>query len=442
MPKCLVCHIFRKNDGSRCTMFVNKSKCEFCVFHLKKEYRKCSRRAELSSPGNGLINIRNKVLKKNEVFYAGKSFTAIPAKRNVKQHQKDEQRLKSLLLNKCSAGSSIAALHSQEQSDAQRLLKLEKGGAASCSAQGDTTNGTKFLPETVEKLEPLLSTTRQSKEFLPHVSAVPGVAKLQVPDIYRGADSHIDLSVPASKVQREQAMINARNWIKRRGQLKKSDPNSIRKDRVVGKKRKIGESSGGAVHISSSGHQVPDNKSGLVHNTRVPATKLQDIFESSKFQEVLKATSKHSDLLEANEVLAQDRYFEKLEKKEQLELKMLETYKVPCKAVHCAKCKYTAFGPSELCKSESHTIKIVNTFKRFFKCGHCNNRTVTLDLVVPLESCRNCGMSRWERPPMLKETKRNLFVESLSLRGDEEKFLGSFAQANLNLIVPDEDNNK
>jgi hypothetical protein len=82
---------------------------------------------------------------------------------------------------------------------------------------------------------------------------------------------------------------------------------------------------------------VPDNKSGLVHNTRVPATKLQDIFESSKFQEVLKATSKHSDLLEANEVLAQDQYFEKLEKKEQLELKMLETYKVPCKAVHCAK---------------------------------------------------------------------------------------------------------
>jgi hypothetical protein len=99
------------------------------------------------------------------VFYAGKSFTAIPAKRNVKQHQKDEQRLKSLLLNKCSAGSSIAALHSQEQSDAQRLLKLEKGGTASCSAQGDTTNGTKFLPETVEKLEPLLSTTRQSKEL-------------------------------------------------------------------------------------------------------------------------------------------------------------------------------------------------------------------------------------------------------------------------------------
>lgn len=81
-----------------------------------------------------------------------------------------------------------------------------------------------------------------------------------------------------------------------------------------------------------------DNKSGLVHNTREPAPKLlQDIFNSSKFQELMKATSKHTELLEANEMLAQDQYFEKLEKKEQLELKMMETYKVPCKAVQCKK---------------------------------------------------------------------------------------------------------
>jgi predicted transcriptional regulator len=82
---------------------------------------------------------------------------------------------------------------------------------------------------------------------------------------------------------------------------------------------------------------VPDNKSGPLHKPGEPATKLQDFFESSKVQEVMKAASKHTDLLEANEVLAQDQYFEKLEKKEQLELKMMETYKVPCKAIHCAK---------------------------------------------------------------------------------------------------------
>jgi hypothetical protein len=43
----------------------------------------------------------------------------------------------------------------------------------------------------------------------------------------------------------------------------------------------------------------------------------------------------------------------------------------------------------------------------------------------------------------LQETKRNLLIESLSLRGDEEKFLGSLAQqANLNLVVSDEENRK
>lgn len=98
------------------------------------------------------------------MFYAGKSFTAVPAKRNVKQHQKDEQRLKSLLLNKRGDGSSIVVLHNQEQLDAQRLLKLEKGRAESCSAQGNTANGMK-LSQTAEKLKPLLSTTRQSNEL-------------------------------------------------------------------------------------------------------------------------------------------------------------------------------------------------------------------------------------------------------------------------------------
>jgi hypothetical protein len=90
---------------------------------------------------------------------------------------------------------------------------------------------------------------------------------------------------------------------------------------------------------------VLDNKSGPVHNAGESATKVQDIFESSKFQELMKATSKHTDLLEASEVLAQDHYFEKLEKKEQLELKMLETYKVPSKAVHCAKVRQQQSTP-------------------------------------------------------------------------------------------------
>jgi hypothetical protein len=50
--------------------------------------------------------------------------------------------------------------------------------------------------------------------------------------------------------------INARKWIKLHGQFKKSDPNSVKKDKDIGKKRKIGESFGGGdIHSSPSGYQ-------------------------------------------------------------------------------------------------------------------------------------------------------------------------------------------
>jgi hypothetical protein len=123
------------------------------------------------------------------VFYAGRSFTAIPAKHNVRQHQKDEQRLKSLSLKRSSNGImpltrfGVTVLSqgqkppTHEQCDAERLLKLRKGSEVSNAAQGSTTDDTqhvselKSLPvvmkveETAEKTRPLFSTAKQSKEL-------------------------------------------------------------------------------------------------------------------------------------------------------------------------------------------------------------------------------------------------------------------------------------
>lgn len=123
------------------------------------------------------------------MFYAGRSFTAIPAKRNVKQHQKDEQRLKSLTSKRPSDGNTpltrfgVTLLsHSQkplthEQCDAERLLKLQKGSEVSYSAQGSSTDDMqhiseiKSLPlvmkvgETAEKTKSMFSTAKQSKEL-------------------------------------------------------------------------------------------------------------------------------------------------------------------------------------------------------------------------------------------------------------------------------------
>lgn len=53
-----------KKNGEKCTALVNLTDCDYCVFHVKQEYGKMSRRAELQSAttGRGLNELRNKVL--------------------------------------------------------------------------------------------------------------------------------------------------------------------------------------------------------------------------------------------------------------------------------------------------------------------------------------------------------------------------------------------
>ncbi|XP_044767174.1 protein MCM10 homolog [Coccinella septempunctata] len=125
-----------KKNGDKCTAIVNKSDCEYCVYHVKKEYQKCSRRSELQAnfSGKGLIALRNKVLGKNEVFYAGKSYTAIPAKQSRKLIKKDKDRLQSLSgmtrtssvekFNVRKAAASFDVDSSQRLKDMDTLRKL------------------------------------------------------------------------------------------------------------------------------------------------------------------------------------------------------------------------------------------------------------------------------------------------------------------------------
>lgn len=54
----------------------------------------------------------------------------------------------------------------------------------------------------------------------------------------------------------------------------------------------------------------------------------------------MNAQSKHENLILLAEDTERQNYFNKMEKKEQLEEKMLNTYKVPCKAVTCMKVNF------------------------------------------------------------------------------------------------------
>lgn len=153
-----------------------------------------------------------------------------------------------------------------------------------------------------------------------------------------------------------------------------------------------------------------------------------------RIQRILNASSSHTELIKAHELSVQDEYFGKLEKKELMEEKMLNTKKVDCKAVICLTCKYKAFSAAPRCKDEKHPLKVIDAEKRFYECEDCGNRVTTL-FRIPKQSCSNCQSSKWKRAGMIREKKCTIGLE-LSVRGDEEVFLGSLqSKANVNLCV-------
>ncbi|CAL8318390.1 unnamed protein product [Lota lota] len=147
--------------------------------------------------------------------------------------------------------------------------------------------------------------------------------------------------------------------------------------------------------------------------------------QSEEFQKILKAKSRHQAALQAAEYQIQERYFDPLVKKEQLEDKMRDTREMKCRAVSCKKCNYTYFKPADRCVEGNHELKWHDALKRFFKCP-CGQRAIALDR-LPNKHCSNCGLFKWQRDGMLKEKKGpKIAGELLQPRGEEgPKFLNS-----------------
>ncbi|KAG7497288.1 MCM10-like isoform X1 [Solea senegalensis] len=147
--------------------------------------------------------------------------------------------------------------------------------------------------------------------------------------------------------------------------------------------------------------------------------------ESEEFQKILNAKSRHGIVLQAAEYQLQERYFDPLVKKEQMEEKMRGVREMKCRAVTCTKCSYTYFKPADRCVEENHNLRWHDALKRFFKCP-CGQRAIALDR-LPNQNCSNCGLFKWERDGMLKEkTGPKIGGELLQPRGEEHaKFLSS-----------------
>ncbi|XP_003702007.1 minichromosome maintenance 10 homolog [Megachile rotundata] len=409
----------KKNNGEPCNSIVNISRCEFCLFHIKKEYKKCSLRSELQTFSNtqkfsiDMLKLKKEQQKK-PLNCNMPEFNAVVAVKSKKLQEKDAKRLALL------SGTYKSENSTENMKDAN--LKAES------SAQQMQKNLEEINKSRGWKAAVLSQTSNNSASSSPIMSKLNSRGQVNLsmlssssrPRLGIGCQGGtIDLSEPITKKQINLAKNNAIKWVQKNGKIKPNDPNKIRLNKEekleIGKKR------------------PRDSEDSEKQETKKPNV------ISDKFKEMMQAKSAHTDLIEKSDEQEQEKYFNKLEMKERMEEKMLNTYKVACKAVKCLTCKYTSFSASDMCKEQKHPLRVVDGVKRFFKCGDCGNRTVSLDR-IPSHSCIKCSSSNWSRAAMMDERKTNVAVTALSIRGDEETYIGSMTKdANLNLLVPEKD---
>ncbi|KAF8766811.1 Protein MCM10 like protein [Argiope bruennichi] len=435
----------KRKDGTPCNVAVNMFQCEYCTFHIKKEYRKfSSKRSELQSSFSGREpSLKNKVLKGQNVFYGGQSFTAaVEKKSSNKLKTKDKLTLSSLNLKR-----KAEALESVEKEKSAKklsdiygpdILKVaEKNSEFINEKLAIPTAGSRNLlhhlmkekPKKEEQVVKVITPKEQLKLYQsrmnvngPNKQKDQLILKNLMPQIGRGLhpgqEVPLDFISPKRSSPSDIAKLKAIQLIKKKGPLKNKDPNST----------KVSEESADKVKVvldrcleeKKDGNQSKTEKSSIV------TTQLGTLdMNSEKVKEILNRKSSHMYEVEMAEMEKEAAYFNALEKKERMEEKMASTLEIVCDVVSCRKCKYTAHSATEKCKSEQHPLKCHKAVKRFFACKDCKHRTFAFTK-LPTHVCRVCKGSSFERTSMMKARKGpKLDTEILNIRGEEEKFLDS-----------------
>lgn len=434
-----------KKNGDPCTAIVNVSRCEYCIYHVKQEYKKCARRPDIQSSNTSYGFTRDAIKRMNKQTvmrkpYSGlASFVPVLAKRNEELYEKDRARLELLYettadnsikkarndsnykinntnTKKGISVESVELTNKQSRKDFERLNKLRNWQPSKQLMVQSTPNGPILCSSPVQLKE---SNPIPIKPRSNHTDKISLASLASRPRLGLGCNQNtIDISEPITKQQIRNAKMNAIKWVQEHGKIKAKNPNQVR----ASTKEKL-EKSAKRQRESDEREERSAKKMNV----------------NDRFKEMLEAKSSHTDLIEKSYDEEKEKYFNKLEAKERMEEKMMNTFKINCKAVKCAICKYTAFSASDMCKEQRHPLRVIDAVKRFFKCADCGNRTVSLNR-MPSHSCGKCSSSNWVRAAMMDERKTAIAAETLSIRGAEEKFLGSVVKdANLNLLVPDED---
>ncbi|MED6251808.1 hypothetical protein ATANTOWER_003249 [Ataeniobius toweri] len=478
-----------KNSGEPCSQIVNMYECQFCQYHVKAQYKKMSsKRAELQSSfsgkapnrlkGNGKGSSLKERLCQDGFYYGGVSSAACAASLTASKPNKPVQKTLDKLFVRGSA---------QLISQAKRLVGMQSGEVSGCSnefrslmsmptpgalqlkkhleqdsqfaskdASGaplESISASDLLKQQKQRQRELLESRRHRAEQrvlqkpsntvttpgrggLTSLKAASDVSEAthspsapHAPTLGRGFsegddilffDSSAPQTPPPSALSLSAAKQAALKKLRSKGAaLEKEDPNAV--------KRKRSDSS--EINTRVEKNRISPNGELSGNEEEEPALKKRreqlQYMESEEFQKILNAKSRHGVVLQAAEYQLQERYFNVLVKKEQMEEKMKGIREMKCRAVTCKKCSYTYFKPADRCVSENHDLRWHDAMKRFFKCP-CGQRAIALDR-LPHKHCSNCGLFKWERDGMLKEkTGPKIGGELLQPRGEEHaKFLNS-----------------
>ncbi|RNA24370.1 MCM10 -like protein [Brachionus plicatilis] len=116
-------------------------------------------------------------------------------------------------------------------------------------------------------------------------------------------------------------------------------------------------------------------------------------------------------------------FYNKLELEEKVDEKLSNMRNREVRVVTCATCSYTSFSQSDFCKLKKHQVKRHMVMQRFFKCKSCSKRTYTLDKIVPVASCSQCGGDKYEPCTMKDDNCKEVVVnKSTKLDQDSEMF--------------------
>ncbi|XP_014211510.1 protein MCM10 homolog [Copidosoma floridanum] len=417
------CRSMKKN-GEPCTAPVNLRFGEYCVYHVKQEYGKFSKRTDIQSHGLGRtigqLGSLGQAKKPPTSLYQqrhpeAQPFVAVLAKRNEVQVKKDRERL-AMLRGDAKALEQCRTQAKMESMANKRQVKSISVELTAHQTKKDLEKLNKLRGWGSEYLSPGSQLEKKSTE---------AKMMLSTPKLGNGAKGgFIDFSESTPKSYIHRAKLNALEYVRKNGMIQKLDPNQSQKSKEILRERGI--------------KRRREEEAGEGETMAEKVAK-KELAVKNRFQEMLEKKSAHMDLVEKHEDEETELYFRKQLAKERMEEKMLTTFKIACKAVQCKICKYTAFSGSDLCKKLQHPLKVFDAVKRFFKCGECGNRTVSLDR-IPMETCKRCSSSKWLRAAMMDDKKTQLPGSKLSIRGAEEKYIGATVSGDsLDLLVPEND---